>query len=107
MTILPMDVVMGCLGTLAPFHHLSPPDLRKHLTCQGLIPFPWPLCSQVCFGPPQQVLGFSSRQPPQPKPQGGVGGLTNANALASRGDLSGDEALGVLGGGLNGLVLVV
>ena len=29
------------------------------------------------------------------KPQGGVGGLTNANALASRGDLSGDEDLRV------------
>ena len=41
------------------------------------------------------------------KPQGSVGGLTNANALASGGDLSGDEALGVLGGGLNGMVLVV
>ena len=41
------------------------------------------------------------------KPQGGVGGLTNANALASGGDLDGDEALGVLGGGLNRVVLVV
>ena len=37
----------------------------------------------------------------------GVGGLTNANALASGGDLSRDEALGLLGGGLNGMVLVV
>ena len=41
------------------------------------------------------------------KPQGGVGGLTNANAWAGREDLGGDEALGVLGGGLNGVVLVV
>ena len=40
------------------------------------------------------------------KPQGSVGGLTNANALATRGDLGGDEALGVLGGGLMGMVLV-
>ena len=40
------------------------------------------------------------------KPRGGVGGLTNANALAGGGDLGGDEALGVLGGGLMGLVLV-
>ena len=41
------------------------------------------------------------------KLQGSVGGLTNANALAGGGDLGGDEALGVLGGGLNGMVLVV
>ena len=41
------------------------------------------------------------------KLQGGVGGLTNAKALASGGDLGGDEALGVSGGGLNGMVLVV
>ena len=41
------------------------------------------------------------------KPRGGVGGLTNANALASGRDLGGDEALGVLGGGLNRMVLVV
>ena len=41
------------------------------------------------------------------KLQGSVGGLTNANALASGGDLGGDEALGVSGGGLNGVVLVV
>ena len=40
------------------------------------------------------------------KPQGSVGGLTNANALASGGDLSGDDALGALGGGLKGMVLV-
>ena len=40
------------------------------------------------------------------KPRGGVGGLTNANALAGGGGLSGDEALGVLGGGLKGMVLV-
>ena len=40
------------------------------------------------------------------KPWGGVGGLTNANALAGWGDLGGDEALGVLGGGLMGMVLV-
>ena len=40
------------------------------------------------------------------KPQGSEGGLTNANALASRGDLGGDEVLGVLGGGLKGMVLV-
>ena len=40
------------------------------------------------------------------KPRGGVGGLTNANALASGGVLCGDEALGVLGGGLKGMVLV-
>ena len=40
------------------------------------------------------------------KPQGSVGGLTSANALASRGDLGGDEALGALGGGLKGMVLV-
>ena len=39
--------------------------------------------------------------------RGSVGGLTNTNALASGGDLSGDGALGVLGGGLNGVVLVV
>ena len=36
-----------------------------------------------------------------------MGGLTNANALAGGGDLGGDEALGVSGGGLNGMVLVV
>ena len=35
-----------------------------------------------------------------------MGGLTNANALAGGGDLGGDEALGALGGGLKGLVLV-
>ena len=35
-----------------------------------------------------------------------MGGLTNANALAGGGDLSGDEALRVLGGGLMGVVLV-
>ena len=40
------------------------------------------------------------------KPWGSVGGLTNANALAGGGDLGGDEALGVLGGGLKGMVLV-
>ena len=40
------------------------------------------------------------------KPRGGVGSLTNANALASGADLGGDEALGVLGGGLKGMVLV-
>ena len=40
------------------------------------------------------------------KPRGSVGGLTNANALAGRRDLGGDEALGVLGGGLMGMVLV-
>ena len=40
------------------------------------------------------------------KPQGGVGGLTNANTLASGGDLSGDKALGALGSGLKGMVLV-
>ena len=40
------------------------------------------------------------------KPLGSVGGLTNANALAGGGDLGGDEALGVLGGGLMGMVLV-
>ena len=33
------------------------------------------------------------------KPHGGVGGLTNANALASRGDLGRDEALGDFGDG--------
>ena len=38
---------------------------------------------------------------------GSVGGLPNANALAGGGGLGGDEALGVLGGGLNGMVLVV
>ena len=36
-----------------------------------------------------------------------MGGLTNANALAGGGDLGGDEAMGVSGGGLNGMVLVV
>ena len=35
-----------------------------------------------------------------------MGGLTSANALASGGDLSGDEALGAFGGGLKGMVLV-
>ena len=40
------------------------------------------------------------------KPRVGVGGLTNANALASGGDLGGDEALEVLGGVLKGMVLV-
>ena len=41
------------------------------------------------------------------KLQGGVGGLTNAKALAGGGDLGGNEALGVSVGGLNGMVLVV
>ena len=36
-----------------------------------------------------------------------MGGLTNAKALASGEDLSGNEALGVLVGGLNRMVLVV
>ena len=40
------------------------------------------------------------------KPRGSVGGLTKANALAGRGDLGGDEALGVFGCGLKGMVLV-
>ena len=35
-----------------------------------------------------------------------MGGLTNANTLAGGGDFGGDEALGVLGGGLIGMVLV-
>ena len=35
-----------------------------------------------------------------------MGGLTNANALAGGGDLGGVEALGILGGGLMGMVLV-
>ena len=41
------------------------------------------------------------------KLQGSVGGLTNAKALASRGDLGGNEALRVSVGGLNRMVLVV
>ena len=40
------------------------------------------------------------------KPHGSVGGLTNANALASGGDLGGDEALGDFGDGLKGMVLM-
>ena len=40
------------------------------------------------------------------KPQGVVGGLTNANALACGGDLGGEEALGVFSGGLKGMVLM-
>ena len=40
------------------------------------------------------------------KPQGGVGSLSNANALAGRGDFGGDEILGGLDGGLMEVVLV-
>ena len=40
------------------------------------------------------------------KQHGSVGGLTNANALAGRGDLGGDEALGDFGDGLKGMVLM-
>ena len=40
------------------------------------------------------------------KPQGGVGSLTNANALAGRGDFGRDETLGGLDGGLMEVVLV-
>ena len=40
------------------------------------------------------------------KPRGGVGGLTSASVLASRGDLGGDGAFGGLGGGLMEIVLL-
>ena len=96
-----------CPSTLGPFHHLSLPSLSRLLDMPGsdmtvpmvttLVGVSW--STSTSSGVLKQAVTLA-------KPHGGVGGLTNANALAGRGDLGRDEALGDFSDGLKGMVLM-
>ena len=105
MTILPMDVIMVSRYT-SPVSSSFTTWLEETLDMPGFDTIPRVITLTGMFRSTSTSSGVLKQAATPAKPQGGVGGLTNANALASGGDLGGDEALGALGGGLKGMVLV-
>ena len=105
MTILPMDVITVSRYT-SPISSSFATWLQEMLDMLGFDTIPMVIMLTGMFRSTSTSSGVLKQVATPAKPRGGVGGLTNANALAGRGDLSGDEALGVLGGGLKGMVLV-
>ena len=106
MTILPMDVVMVSRYT-SPVSSSFTTRLEEMLDMLGFDTIPMAITFTGVFWSTSTSSRVLKQAATPVKLLGSVGGLTNANALASRGDLGGDEALGVSGGGLNGMVLVV
>ena len=104
-TILPMDVITVSTYT-SPVSSSFTTRLEQMLDMLGFDIIPMDIVPTGVSRSTSISSGVLKQVATPAKPQGGVGGLTNANALASRGDLGGDEALGVLGGGLMGMVLV-
>ena len=105
MTICPMDIVTVSKYT-RPFSSSFTTQLEQTLDMPGsdmaprvttLAGVSW--STSTSSGVLKQVVTLV-------KPRGSVGGLTNANALAGRGDLGWDEALGDFGDGLKGMVLM-
>ena len=106
MTILSIDVIMVSRYT-SPVSLSFTTRLEEMLDMPGFDTIPRAITLTGMFWFTSTSSRVLKQAATPVKLQGSVGGLTNANALASGGDLCGDEALGVLGGGLNGVVLVV
>ena len=104
-TILPIDVVTVSRYT-RPFLSSLTTWLEQMLNMLGFDTMPMVTTLAGVSWSTSTSSGVLKHAVTPAKPQGGVGGLTNANALAGGGDLCGDEALGVSGGGLKGMVLV-
>ena len=105
MTILPMDVIMVSRYT-SPISSSFTTQLEETCDMLGFDTIPTVIMLTGMFQSTSTSSGVLKQAATPAKPQGSVGGLTNANALASRGDLSGDEASGALGGGVKGMFLV-
>ena len=105
MTILPMDVITVSTYTI-PVSLSFTTRLEQTLYMLGFNIIPMDIMSTGMFQSTSISSGVLKQAAAPVKPRGSVGGLTNASALASRGDLGGVEALGVLDGGLMGMVLV-
>ena len=105
MTILPMDVVTVSRYT-SPVLSSCTTRLEETLDMPGFDTIPMVIMLTGMFRSTSTSSQVLKQAATPAKPQGSVDGLTNANALASGGDLGGDEALGVLGGVLKGMVLV-
>ena len=105
MTICPMDVVTVSKYT-RPFLSSFTTQLKQTLDMPGSDTAPR-VTTLVGVSWSTSTSSRVLKQVVTPvKPCGSVGGLTNANALASGGDLGGDEALGDFGDGLKGIVLM-
>ena len=104
--ILPMEVIMVSRYT-SPVVLSFTTRLEMMLIRPGLNAIPMDICAHKASpGLPPQVLVFSSRVVSPVKPQGSVGSLNNASALAGGGDFGGNEAFGGLDGGLMEVVWV-
>ena len=106
MTILPMDVITVSRYT-SPALSSFTTQLQQMLNMPGFNTIPMDIAPIGVSQSTSTSSGVLKQVATPTKPRGSVGGLTNANALASRGDLGGDAVLGVLGDGLMGMVLVV
>ena len=105
MTILPMDVITVSRYT-SPVLSSFTTWLEQMLDMPGFNTIPMDIMPTGMSQSTSTSSGVLKQAVTPAKPRGSVGGLTNAKALAGGGDLGGDEALGVLGGGLMGVVLV-
>ena len=106
MTILPMDADIVSRYT-SPVSLSFTTQLREMLDILGFNTIPMAIVLTGMFWSTSTSSEVLKQAATPVKLQGSVGGLTNAKALAGRGDLGGNEALGVSVGGLNGMVLVV
>ena len=105
MTIRPMDIVTVSKYT-RPFSSSLTTQLEQTLDMLGSDMAPM-VTTLVGVSWSTSTSSRVLKQAVTPaKPCGGVGSLTNANALAGGGDLGRDEALGDFGDGLKGLVLI-
>ena len=105
MTICPMDIITVSKYT-RPFSSSLTTQLEQMLDMPGSNMAPMVTTLVGVSWSTSTSSGVLKQAVTPAKPCGGVGGLTNANALASGGDLGGDEALGDFGDGLKGMVLM-
>ena len=106
MTILPMDMAIVSRYT-SPVSSSFTTQLKETLDIPGFDTIPMAITLTGMFWSTSTSSRVLKQAATPVKLQGSVGGLTNAKALTSGGDLGGNEALGVLVGGLNRMVLVV